>query len=177
LLIGALSPPDAARGDHDSTREEHEHDQRYGDDPTHKHDHLMALDNEPVSANLDLVRSIYANWERGDYRSVEWAHPDIEYVMVEGTHAGKWTGTAAMAEVWREWLGAWGRFKSEAEALRELSDGRVLVLVRGHGRSKTSTVEVVDRSANVFDIRGGRVTRLTIYNSRDRAFADLGLEG
>jgi ketosteroid isomerase-like protein len=81
-----------------------------------------------------------------------------------------------MAEVWREWLGAWGRFKSEAEAFRELSDGRVLVLVRGHGRSKTSTVEVVDRSANVFDIRGGRVTRLTIFNSRDRALADLGLE-
>ena len=129
-----------------------------------------------MSANLDLVRSIHADWERGDYRSVEWAHPDIEYVMVEGTHAGKWTGTAAMAEVWREWLGAWGRFKSEAEAFRELSDGSVVVLVRGHGGSKTSTLEVVDRSANVFDIRGGRVTRLTIYNSRDRALADLGLE-
>ena len=37
-----------------------------------------------MSANLDLVRSIYAAWERGDRSSVEWAHPEIEYELVGG---------------------------------------------------------------------------------------------
>jgi hypothetical protein len=34
--------------------------------------------------NVKVVRSIYADWERGDYGSVEWAHPEIEYVIADG---------------------------------------------------------------------------------------------
>jgi hypothetical protein len=39
-----------------------------------------------ASANVELVRSIYAAWERSDLSSVEWAHPEIAFVRVDGLH-------------------------------------------------------------------------------------------
>src|SRR6476661_486705 len=95
-----------------------------------------------MSENLDLVRSIYADWERGDYTSVGWAHPDIEWVMTDGPTPGRWTGVAAMAQGWRDFLGAWEGHRTRAEELRELDDRRVLALASASARGRTSGIEV-----------------------------------
>jgi ketosteroid isomerase-like protein len=75
-----------------------------------------------MSSNLDLVRSIFAAWDRGDFSSAEWAHPEIEYVRADGPHARRTTGMARMAEGWREVLGAWKDVRTEVEEYRELND-------------------------------------------------------
>jgi len=131
-----------------------------------------------MSANLDLVRSIYAAWEHGDYSSVEWAHPEIEFIIAEGPSPGRWTGVAGMTEGWTNWLGAWEDFRAEAEEYRVLDSERILVLVHNSGRGRTSGLAVDQHSvANLFQIRGGRVTRFVLYWDSDRALADLGLAG
>ena len=129
-----------------------------------------------VSANLDLVRSIYADWERGDYTSADWADPEIELIIPDGPSSGSWTGVARMREVWREWLRAWNEYRSQASEYRQLDEERVLVLIHGVGRGKTSGAEVAMRGANLFHVRDGKVTRLVLYPDRDYALADLGLE-
>ena len=74
-----------------------------------------------MSENLDLVRSIYAAWERGDFSSVEWADPEIEFVHRRWTRsraAGR--GSPAMARAWRDWLERLGGVPAEADEYREL---------------------------------------------------------
>jgi ketosteroid isomerase-like protein len=128
-------------------------------------------------ANLDLVRSIYADWERGDFGDAEWAEPEIEYVIADGPSPGRWSGLAGMAEAMRDWLGNWEDFRVEAEEFRELDENRVLVLDRSSGRGKTSGLDVERaRGATLFHIRDGKVTRMRAWFDRDRALADLGLE-
>ena len=131
-----------------------------------------------MSANLDLVRSIHRAWERGDYSSVEWAHPEIESVRADGPSPGTYKGLAGL-ETWREVLDAWEDFRFQAEEFRELDDERVLVLLQFSGRGKTSGLEIGQmrsKGANLFHVRGGKVTRTVFYFDRDRALADLGLE-
>jgi ketosteroid isomerase-like protein len=131
-----------------------------------------------VSANLDLVRSIYAAWERGDYSSAGWADPNIEYVIADGPSPGTWRGLAGMAAGWRDIASVWENLRTEAEEFRELDEERVLVLIHRRARGKTSGFEIDERlskAAIVFHIRGGKVARLVNYFDRERALAELGL--
>jgi ketosteroid isomerase-like protein len=132
-----------------------------------------------VSANLDLVRSIYADWERGDFTNAEWAHPEIEYVRAGGPEAGTLTGPAGLAEGARSVLNPWEDCRVEAVECREVDDERVLVFTRVSGRGKGSGLDLDQLRAEgteVLHIHDGKVTRLVLYWDRDHALADLGLE-
>jgi ketosteroid isomerase-like protein len=130
-----------------------------------------------MSENLDLVRSIYAAWARGDYySSVEWAHPEIEFVVMDGPSPGGLTGVAAVEDNWREFQRAWEDYRIPADEYRQLDGDRVLALVRLSGQGKTSGLEMGQKAANLFTLRSGKVTRLVVYWDRDRALTDLGLK-
>lgn len=136
-----------------------------------------------ASTNLDLVRSLYAAWERGDFTRTDWAHSEIEFAFVDGPAPGSWKGLAGMVEGFRDWLRAWEGWRVAADEYRELDDERVLVLVSVAGRGKTSGMEVGETGAkqvranmaSLFHVREGKVTKLINYFDYGRALADLGL--
>jgi len=131
-----------------------------------------------ASANLDLVRSICAARERGDFSSADWAHPQIDFSIADGPSPGSWTGVAGMIEGWRGWLSAWEEWSNEVDEYRELDGERVLVLFDASGRGKTSGLElgqVRAKGATIFHVRGDKVTRLVVYVDSGRALADLGV--
>jgi ketosteroid isomerase-like protein len=128
-----------------------------------------------MSVNVDLVRSIYAAIERGDYSSAGWADPAIEYVVADGLEPGSVTGLDGLIRAMRNLFRAFEDFEAEAEDYRELDAERVLVLAKFRGRGKTSGAQITHHAAEVFEIRDGKVTRIVVYFDRSRALADLGL--
>ncbi len=89
------------------------------------------------SPNVELVRSIHAAFERAEYDSVEWAHPEIEFVLADGPAPGAWRGLPVMTEAWREWLRSpWEGYRVDVDGHRELDDERVLVFVRRSGEAR-----------------------------------------
>jgi ketosteroid isomerase-like protein len=131
-----------------------------------------------ASPNVDLVGAIFAPWERGDFSSADWASYDIEFTIADGPARGTWTGRAAMAEAWRNFLRSWADFRAVAEEYRELDAERVLVLTQLEGRGRTSALDVGamrTAGAHVFHLDGGEVMRLIVSADREQALADLGL--
>jgi ketosteroid isomerase-like protein len=129
-------------------------------------------------ANVELVRSLYAAWERGDRSSIEWAHPEIEFVIADGPAPASWRGLAGMKKGFRDLLSGFEEWRPQADAYRRLDGERVLVLDRFSGRGKTSGLDIGQmrtEGAVLFHLRGGRVTKAVVYWDRKRALADLGL--
>ena len=120
--------------------------------------------------NVELVRSVFAATERGDFSDAGWAHSEIEYVIVDGPEPTAYKGLAGLAQAMR--------YMGLLEECRELDAERVLVLLHPSGRGKASGLELdalSTQQAQVVHVRGGKVTKILVYYDRERAFADLGL--
>ena len=132
--------------------------------------------------NVELVRSICAPWAQGNFSRADWADPEIEYVIADGPSAGRWTGLSGLAEGWGSFLSAWENYTAEAEDYIELDDERILVPLRNTGQGKGSGLDigsdigqVRSKGANLFHVRGGKVTRLVTYMDHEDALKAAGL--
>jgi ketosteroid isomerase-like protein len=123
--------------------------------------------------NLEIVKAIYREWERGEFANTDWADPEIEF-SVPGPEADA-RGIEAMGDAWTEWLRAFKDLKVEAAAFHEAGD-KVVVEQRFHGEGRGSGISLEQISgASVFTLRDGKVIRFTGYITVEDAFADSGI--
>jgi ketosteroid isomerase-like protein len=118
--------------------------------------------------NVEIVRRVFAAWERGDFTYVDDFDPEIEFEMVDWPHQTKVNGIDAMWETWRSTLSAWVGFRSIPDEITGFGD-RVLVTTRVEGRGKESGADVSADVATVFTFENGKVTRMALYWNRDAA--------
>jgi hypothetical protein len=125
-----------------------------------------------MSSNLDLVRSLFENWERPDF---DWADPHIDFVVVDGPTPGRWHGIPEAMRGLSDYLSAWEGYHVTPEQYRELDGERILVMTRERATGKMSGIDAEHLRANLLHLHRGGVTRMTLYWDRNRAVADLGL--
>jgi hypothetical protein len=84
-----------------------------------------------------------------------------------------------MAEGSRHFLDPWEGYRAVADEYLHVDGERILILLRdssGHGKASGVDLGTVQgKKANLFELRGGKVTRYVVWFDRNRALADLGL--
>ena len=129
-----------------------------------------------MSANLDLVRSIFQAWAHGDIERVLSEHfePTVRLDLSENVfNPAVYVGYEEIVRQRREVNDVWEVFEIEVERLFE-GDHAVVAFTHEHGRGGASGVEVDQDTAFLFRLRDGMVSEVRAYRDRDRALADLG---
>lgn len=128
-----------------------------------------------ASHNIELIRPIYDEWGRGRWRTAF----DVYDPHMEWGWSSEFLGLAGVYEDPRDpnprlrtWLSGWEYWRAEAEDFLDFGD-YVVVLATYHGRGKGSGVEISQLGAHVFRLRDGKVVRLEIFASREKAIASV----
>ena len=121
------------------------------------------------SANLELVRSIYAAWNAADW-GLEHFHPQVEWELSGLDQTGRVTGRDGLLDYWRHYWGAW-RPGSRWEVLELtcIGDSQVLAWARVQAVGRSSGVTVDAPLAQLWTVRDGLIVLLR--NFQDRATA------
>ena len=131
-----------------------------------------------MSANLDLVRSIFNAWAQGDIETLLREHfqPTARLDLSELIfNPAVYEGYEEISRQRREVNEVWETFELEVE---QLFEGEHAVVAFTHERGRgVSGVDVDRRTAFLFRLADGKVSEVRVYLDRDRAVADLGLEG
>ena len=120
---------------------------------------------------VELIRSLYAAWHRGEFgeelfaEDVEWSTPHP---------GGTAHGLDQLLGFLRSYMGAWDEYINELEEVRLLPDGRVLVLLKEVARGRSSGVEMTWSVAALVEIRDGLIVRYEGME-RDEALRAAGL--
>lgn len=127
-------------------------------------------------SEMRILREIYADWDRGDYSRADYLHPEFELVYGRDfLDEGSFNGLAEAREGWRGWLTQWSSWTARALELQRLGD-RILVRIEVRGMARSTGLELVATSANVWELRDGLPFRLTLYTHPETPLHEAGID-
>ena len=126
--------------------------------------------------NVEVVKQAIAAYNRRDFETMQSLnHPDVQldWSASRGIEAGVYRGWEAVACFYRRYFDTFAEINIEPDRFIESGD---TVVVPNHGRVRgRDGIEAVARSALLFEVRGGRVARLCLYQATGEALEAVGL--
>jgi ketosteroid isomerase-like protein len=123
--------------------------------------------------NVDLVRRAVAAFNRPDLEglaevvSPEWV---LDWSQSEGPQKGVYEGLEEATEWMKATQDAFESFQVEPVEYLDFGD-RIILRAQVGGRGRGSGVEVNAKGTTLWEIRDGRVTRMTLFQSDEEALA------
>jgi ketosteroid isomerase-like protein len=125
--------------------------------------------------NVDVVRRAIGAYNRQDLQAMKAeAHADLEvdWSASRGLEAGVYRGFEETDAFYENWF---GMFETTVEPERLIeSDNRVLVPNIAVTRGRDG-IETVARSCFLFELRGGKIARICLYQDTREALEAAGL--
>jgi limonene-1,2-epoxide hydrolase len=124
--------------------------------------------------NVEVVRSIQDDWNRGDTTvDPERIHPDLEYLPRRAATEGAYRGLAGLESFIADTLEVFEKFELHFE-FADLGE-RVLCWGHIHVRARGSGIETDIEIGGVYEFRDGKVVRWEDFGSKDKALEAVGL--
>jgi ketosteroid isomerase-like protein len=125
--------------------------------------------------NVEIIRRMYEAFYRGDFDgALAYFDPEVEVDASMRVDEGIGHGRDAVYAMVARWVGAWDEWREEIEEIRDLGS-QVLVISKQRGRAKGSGIEVATHYAVLYEIRGDKITRMTLYSEVAEALEAAGL--
>jgi ketosteroid isomerase-like protein len=127
--------------------------------------------------NEEVIRRGYEAISRGDVAAAKTLlHPDCELLTLFGGVAGRtYRGHEGIDAWFADMQESWEEVEQTPERFIEVDGERTIAVVRFRGRGRGSGIEIDQRLAGVFTIRGGKGIRVETYASLDEALEAAGV--
>jgi ketosteroid isomerase-like protein len=127
--------------------------------------------------NAATVRRGIDAWNRRDLESFLATHsPDVEFdwSRSRGPLQGVYGGRDGLEALWNEFYSAFTEVRIEAHGFTEVEPSDVIVPNTAHMRGRDG-IEVTARSALVFTVESGLISRLQMFQALPEALEAAGL--
>ena len=125
--------------------------------------------------NVAIVRRMYEAFYGGDAAgALACFDPEVVIDLSRRLEGGIGHGRDDLNKMINQWVGTFDDWREEIEEIRERGT-QVYVLAVQHGRGKGSGVEVEERYALIYEAKGDKIARMTLYGEPAEALEDVGL--